>query len=134
MQAPVKVLYRTITPWWDKLRVWTEFQVTFPASGHIECLLSKLLAELTTDEPSEKWAIEYRQDYHRSLRVDDVVIIGETAWALQQSGWALVTLQLDQVVVVGGLTRKRQRQSMVNRWRGDWRACMAADVAERVAA
>lgn len=130
---PVKVLVRTTTPWWDKLRVWSEFQVEFPACGHMECLLAKLMQELTTADPNEKWAIKYRQDYHRAPRVGDAVVIGETAWVLEPSGWAQVSLQADDVVVVDGLSRMRQRQSMVNRWRGDWRACMAADVAARAA-
>jgi hypothetical protein len=88
MEVPVKVLIRTKTPWWEKLRVWTEFPVAFPACGHIECLLSKLLSELNTADPSEPWAVKYRQDFHRSLRVGDAVLVGETAWALEPSGWA----------------------------------------------
>ncbi len=133
MEVPVKVLSRTITPWWDQLRVWTEFLVDFPACGHIECLLSKLLCELTTAEPREPWAIRYRQGFHRSLRVDDRVVVGETAWALTPTGWDLVTLQADEVAVVDGLTRWRQRESQTNRWRGDWRAFTRADVAARAA-
>jgi len=33
--------------------------------------------------------------------------------------------------VVDGLTRMRERQSKVNRWRGDWKAFTRVDVAER---
>ncbi len=128
MEVPVKVLYRTKTPWWEGLRVWTEFPVAFPACGHIECLLSTLLSELITGEPSEEWAVKYRQDFHRSLRVGDAVVVGENAFALEPSGWVRVALQDEEVVVIDGLTRMRSRQSSVNRWRGNWRDCMAADV------
>lgn len=131
MEVPVKVLLRVTCRWWDRLFVTMEFPVGFPACGHIACLLSKLLSELTTAEPSEQWAVKYRQEFHRSLRVGDAMLIGETAWALEPAGeWARVALQADEVVVVDGLSRMRNRQSYVNRWRGDWRACMAADVAE----
>jgi hypothetical protein len=132
MEVPVKVLLRVTCRWWDRLFVTMESQVDFPSCGHIDCLLSNLLQELTTAEPSAEWAINYRREYHRSLRDGDVVVIGETAWALEPSGdeWTRVALQADEVVVVDGLSRMRHRQSYTNRWRGDWRACMRADVAE----
>lgn len=129
MEVPVRVCYRVTSQWWDKLFACAEFSVAFPACGHIECLLEKLLSELTTGEPSEPWAVKYRQDFHRSLRVGDALLIGETAWTLESSGWARVALQADEVVADDTLSRMRQRQSQVNRWRGDWRTAMAADVA-----
>src|SRR5690349_12268168 len=111
-RVSVKVMFRTITPWWDKLRVWSEFQVEMPSCGHIECLLSVLLSQLTSAEPSAEWAIKYRQRFLRSPRVDDVLLIGETAWRLESSDqWARISLQADEVVVVDGLTRMRERQS-----------------------
>jgi hypothetical protein len=129
MEVPVEVLLRVTCRWWDRLFVTMEFQVDFPSCGHIECLLSKLLQELTTADPSEEWAIRYRRDYHRSLRVGDAVVIGETAWAVEPSGWARVALQADEVVN-DGLGRMRSRQHWAHQWHGDWRACMAADVAD----
>jgi hypothetical protein len=120
--VPVKVAYRTTTPWWSYLCVWTEFTVTVPACGHMECLLAKLLSELTTDAPSEPWSIRYRRNYLISLRVDDVLIIGETAWLLTESGFQPKALQADEVAVIPGLTRMRERQSKVNKWGGDWEA------------
>ncbi|OCB33706.1 hypothetical protein A5675_21675 [Mycobacterium malmoense] len=127
--ATVKVAYPVTSRWWHRLFGWVELQVDYPSCGHIEFLLAKLLGELTTAEPSEPWAVKYRQDFHRSLRVGDMVVVGETAWAREESGWVRRTLQADEVVVVGGLTRMRQRQSQVNRWHGNWEAFTRADVA-----
>jgi len=99
MEVPVKVVLRVACRWWDRLFVTMQFQVDFPSCGHIECLLAKLLQELTTAEPSAEWAINYRREYHRSLRVGDVVLVGENAWAVEPSGeWKRVALQTDEVV------------------------------------
>lgn len=147
-EVPVKVLYAAPTApptgdwsssppwWWFKLSMFAkEFTVTFPACGHMECLLSKLLEELTTAEPSEPWSIKYRRDYQRSLIVGDVVTVGETAWKLTESGWQRTSLQADEngrpsFWAPNGLSRMRRHQSYTNKWGGDWRAFTRANVAK----
>ena len=129
----MKIAFRTTTPWWEKLRIWHECEIELPACGHIECLLENLSQQLATDQPTDKWAIHCRERFLRSPRVDDVVIVGETAWALKPTGWLPVSLQADDVVVVDGQTRMRERQSKVNKWGGDVRAFTRADVAKSAA-
>lgn len=140
MEVPVKVLYgppskapvgdlSAIPWWWFKLSLAMELTVTFPACGHMECLLRQLLSELTTDAPSEPWAVQYRRDYQRSLYVGDVVTVGETAWKLTESGWQLTSLQADDFWAPNGLSRMRRHQSYTNKWHGDWRAFTRANVA-----
>jgi len=62
--------------------------------------------QLNVDEPAIEqtipvlaaWAQEYRRQFHPSLKVGDVVVIGEQAFALERRGWLPVTLTLDQVL------------------------------------
>src|SRR6516225_8668802 len=119
MEVTVKVLMRVKSRWWDRPFVAMEFSVDFPSCGHIECLLSNLLQELTTGEPSEQWSIQYRREYHRSPRVGDAVLIGETAWRLEPGDeWAQVALQAEDVVPSTPFGRFKHRQYYSNRWRG----------------
>jgi hypothetical protein len=38
-----------------------------------------------------RWAMQYRADGNRSLSTGDVVVIGETAWAVEDFGWRRIT-------------------------------------------
>lgn len=37
--------------------------------------------------PAEPWTEQYRHEHNRSLSVGDVVVVGETAWACESTGW-----------------------------------------------
>jgi hypothetical protein len=80
-----------------------KFEWTFP--GAVETLLKVVWEQLNVDEPVieqtipvlAEWAQEYRRQLHPSLKVGDVVVIGEQAFALDRRGWRPVTLTVDQV-------------------------------------
>jgi len=116
----------------DPLRVAKSFQIDLAAWGGVEEVLSIVLDHLTTDDPSAGFAIRYRRLYNRSLRVGDVVAVGEQAWALEPSGdWRPVSVQASQLVLPGMHATRflvTQRQ-----WRGDWRAFTKDEVARRAA-
>jgi len=115
----------------DRLREAGSFCIDPEAWGGIEQLLSIVLDQLTIAEPTAEFAIRYRRLYLRSLRVGDVVVCGEAAWALDEpSGeWRLVSVQASQMVLPGmHATRFLVTQ---RRWRGDWRAFTKDEVASR---
>jgi hypothetical protein len=131
-RVPVTVLARLKSKWWNVLRVTHKFEMEFPACRHMDCLLSDVLEQLTTADPSAEWAIKYREDYNRSLWVDDVVLVGETAWVVEPGGWAPISVQASQVEV-HGWARFNERRTRRNEY-GDWRAWTRAEVARSHAA
>ncbi len=131
-KVPVKVLYQS---WFKdgRFTVWWDLQVDLPPSG-IAGLLPILFEQLTTANPTEEWAIKHRERFLRSPRVGDVLMVGETTWKVTGPyEWERVWLQANQVVLIPGLTRMRERQSMCNRWRGNWPAFVARDLAMQAA-
>jgi hypothetical protein len=80
-----------------------KFEIAFP--GSVEPLLKNIWMQLndepaialTLEEPLTEWAIKYRDRHYRSLRLGDVVVIGEQAFELGRKGWSPVTLTADQV-------------------------------------
>lgn len=62
-----------------------------PSAAAITDTLETVFEQLNIDEPTETWALKYRLAGHRSLSVGDVVCIGETAWAVDISGWQTIT-------------------------------------------
>nr|WP_254183999.1 hypothetical protein [Mycobacterium avium] len=59
----------------------------------VKGLLELIFEQLNIADPDQPWAHKYRLAGHRSLRVGDVVVIGETAWACASSGWKLLTAE-----------------------------------------
>lgn len=82
------------------------FELPVPAGGPpseaaITATLETVFEQLNIDDPTESWALKYRLAGHRSLSVGDVVCIGETAWAVDISGWqTLTTAQLTAATAV----------------------------------
>ena len=66
-----------------------------PSADQIKVALETVFEQLNIDDPDQPWAITYREAGNRSLSVGDVVVIGETAWAVAGSGWEL--LNADQL-------------------------------------
>ncbi|GAB4973145.1 hypothetical protein MAHJHV61_39770 [Mycobacterium avium subsp. hominissuis] len=62
--------------------------------------LHTIFRELNIDDPTAWWAVRYREDRHRSLSVGDVVVLGETAWAVASVGWEQVILKAEQIIAV----------------------------------
>lgn len=62
-----------------------------PAPEHIAAALETVFEQLNIDDPDQDWARDYRRARHRSLSVGDVVVIGETAWAVAPRGWDLLS-------------------------------------------
>jgi len=60
-------------------------------------MLELVFHELNVDNPTEEWAQDYRARRNRSLSVGDVVLLGESAFAVAGSGWDNVALQASQV-------------------------------------
>ncbi|TXI65331.1 hypothetical protein [Mycolicibacterium mageritense] len=60
--------------------------------------LGVVFRELNIDDPTADWAIKYRDDRNRSLSVGDVVVLGETAWAVAGCGWTKVALRAEQIL------------------------------------
>jgi hypothetical protein len=58
-----------------------------PASNALKRALAHVFEQLNIDHPSAAWAQHYRLAGRRSLSVGDVVVIGETAWAVASVGW-----------------------------------------------
>jgi hypothetical protein len=100
-KVTVKVLHGF--PWPDFFVRVLKFECALPRS--VAPLLQTVWAQLNLDEPAiaqtipvlAEWAIEYRKRHNRSLKVGDVVVIGEQAFALDRRGWRPVTLTVDQV-------------------------------------
>jgi hypothetical protein len=61
------------------------------SATEIKVVLEKVFDQLNIDDPDKPWAIAYREASNRSLSVGDVVVIGETAWAVGPRGWDLIT-------------------------------------------
>jgi hypothetical protein len=83
----------------------------FEIHVHPECfsgVVELVFQQLNVDEPVQPWAIEYRRKRHRSLSVGDVVIVGETAWAVEPLGFKQVTVRGDQVWFDMGLIKDDQ--------------------------
>lgn len=95
-QVTVKVLLKvegwfTATPYEpdDALYEVLTFTTDFP--GHVKMLLRRVFEQLNMPEPEADWAKEYRRHrHHRSLSVGDVVVVGESAFAVEPVGWKLV--------------------------------------------
>ena len=87
----------------DRLLQVLSFECPLPACGHIKMLLRIIFDQLNNygepDGPPGQtlWAMRYRQAGHRSLSVGDVVVIGESAWAVDLVGWLPVTVQSEQI-------------------------------------
>ena len=84
--------FRQSTP--AQLHAASSFTLTLaqaPTQHHSTDALRSIFTELNIDDPTTLWAQQYRTAGHRSLSVGDVVVIGETAWALQSDGWSLIT-------------------------------------------
>lgn len=79
-----------------KLAAATAFTLTLtgqPSAEDVKGLLELIFEQLNIADPDQPWAHKYRLAGHRSLRVGDVVVIGETAWACASSGWKLLTAE-----------------------------------------
>lgn len=59
---------------------------TRPHQTALAAALEHIFDELNC-EPSTTWATGWRHAGHRSLSVGDVVVVGETAWAVASIGW-----------------------------------------------
>ena len=59
---------------------------TRPQQTALNAALEHIFDELNC-EPTTTWATGWRHAGHRSLSVGDVVVIGETAWAVASIGW-----------------------------------------------
>ena len=71
-----------------QLREATRFQVNAPSTSvELNHVLSSVFEQLNIDAPTTSWARSYREQRHRSLSVGDVVVVGETAWAVARLGW-----------------------------------------------
>lgn len=57
----------------------------------VEAARETVFEQLNIDDPNHTWAQYYRLAGHRSLSVGDVVVIGETAWAVEDIGWRTVS-------------------------------------------
>jgi hypothetical protein len=64
-----------------------------PSTEQVKAALELVFEQLNIDDPDQPWALTYRLAGHRSLSVGDVVVIGETAWACEASGWDLLTAE-----------------------------------------
>lgn len=60
-------------------------------SAVVDAALDVVFEQLNIDEPEHIWALRYRLAGHRSLSVGDVVVTGETAWAVAPIGWKPVS-------------------------------------------
>jgi hypothetical protein len=80
----------------DQLYQAAEFVDTLPTGG-VDNLLVNIWHQLNVDYPTTDWAQRYRENRNRSLSVGDVVVIGETAHAVDMIGWSVVPLSQDQV-------------------------------------
>lgn len=69
------------------------------ADGVPMAALELIFRELNL-EPTVDWSERYRADGHRSLSVGDVVVLGETAWAVASCGWNPVSLTAKQIIPV----------------------------------
>jgi hypothetical protein len=73
---------------------------TLPYLGILNpgAVLGVVWRELNVDDPTEDWAVRYRDSEHRSLSVGDVITIGEQAWTPQPiTGWTPCSVQSTQV-------------------------------------
>ena len=75
-----------------QLREAARFDVDAPATAtELNWLLSSVFEQLNIDAPAADWARRYRDERNRSLSVGDVVVVGETAWAVARLGWDQIT-------------------------------------------
>jgi hypothetical protein len=102
---PVKVLLNTTSGFMpyghhvkpDILCQALSFDSPPPACGSMKRLLDIIYAQLNMDEPQAEWAIEYRRRRNRSLSVGDVVVLGEQAWAVDNTGFTPVAVEASQI-------------------------------------
>lgn len=59
--------------------------------------------------PATEWTTRYRAERNRSLSVGDVVVIGETAWAVDHIGFATITTE----ALAAGIARFAKAMSNV---------------------
>lgn len=74
-----------------RLRAAATFNLPIPTGARpqqtaVHAALERIFDELNC-EPTTSWAAGWRHAGHRSLSVGDVVVIGETAWAVASIGW-----------------------------------------------
>jgi hypothetical protein len=62
--------------------------------------LDHVFKELNVDYPLTDWAKDYRERRLRSLSVGDVVVLGETAWAVESCGWRRITTDELQSAII----------------------------------
>ena len=79
-----------------RLRRAASFELSIPAGTRpvhtaTAAALEHVFEQLNVDDPATAWAQCYRLARHRSLSVGDVVVIGETAWAVAAIGWSPVS-------------------------------------------
>jgi hypothetical protein len=72
-------------------------QFEFDQGGaHPQYLLNHVYEQLNIGGdlvPAEPWTTVYRANRNRSLSVGDVVVIGETAWAVARIGFETITTE-----------------------------------------
>lgn len=81
----------------DTLHQAHSFWSGLPACGDIRRLLTNVWAQLGGGAPRADWAVEYARKGYRSLRVGDVIVIGETAHAVDVDGFRAVSVSADQI-------------------------------------
>lgn len=74
--------------------------VTARATGGVPAAALEMIFRELNLEPTVDWSVRYRADRHRSLSVGDVVVLGETAWAVASCGWNPVSLTAEQIISV----------------------------------
>jgi len=92
----VKVLQGTPRP--DMFLRLLKFECEL-GDGPVEMLVQAVWDQLTANEPQAKWAIEFHKNLRRRLKVGDVVVVREQAFAREPTGWRAVTVSPHQVWV-----------------------------------
>lgn len=71
-----------------KLRRVVAFDVEIPCDADgFESLRNEVFSQLNIDTPDKPWAQLYRAGRNRSLSVGDVIVVGESSWAVAPIGW-----------------------------------------------
>lgn len=72
----------------SKLRRVVAFDVESPCDADgFEGLRNEVFRQLNIDDPDKPWAQLYRAGRNRSLSVGDVIVVGESSWAVAPIGW-----------------------------------------------